>query len=188
MENTEMTPKEKLQALIVKHDLKFSYDFIPLSKSRNATPGDDGKIWKSLNWKVGLFKGSRAIIATTDYAAGEANCPSYKLTAKCPGDKRLLVAWECEHGKEAHLLGSVDYISGKKPIVPQDCDVLYSLVSDSDVLDCSTFEEWANNLGYDSDSRKAERTYRACLEIALKLRKGLGEAVLAELREACQEY
>lgn len=63
-----------------------------------------------------------------------------------------------------------------------------SLVSDADVLDCSTFEEWADNLGYDKDSRKAEATYRECLALALKLRNGLGEAALAELREAAQDY
>ena len=43
-------------------------------------------------------------------------------------------------------------------------------------------------LGYDPDSRKAEGIYRACLELALKLRNGLGEKLLAELREAVADY
>lgn len=56
------------------------------------------------------------------------------------------------------------------------------------MLDSSTFEEWANEFGYDPDSRKAEVIYRACLEIALKLRNGLGEDRLRDLRELFTDY
>lgn len=34
-----------------------------------------------------------------------------------------------------------------------------------------TFEEWAGNYGYDTDSRRAEATYRACQELGDKVRK-----------------
>jgi hypothetical protein len=67
-------------------------------------------------------------------------------------------------------------------------DVLASLVMDSSAIDYSTYEEWAGDCGHDPDSRKGEAIYRACLEIALKLRNGLGEAGLAALREAAQDY
>jgi hypothetical protein len=33
-------------------------------------------------------------------------------------------------------------------LLPEFADVLRSLVLDSDVLDCGSFEEWAENLGY----------------------------------------
>ena len=36
--------------------------------------------------------------------------------------------------------------------------------------------------------RKAEAIYKACLEIALQLRSGLGDAIINELREAGQDY
>lgn len=36
------------------------------------------------------------------------------------------------------------------------------------------FEEWAGNVGYDPDSREAERLYRACGDQALELRKLVG--------------
>jgi hypothetical protein len=39
---------------------------------------------------------------------------------------------------------------------------LNCFVSDSDCLEYD-FEEWAENLGYDPDSRKAEKTYKACI-------------------------
>jgi len=45
--------------------------------------------------------------------------------------------------------------------------ILDCLVSDAwSVLNSRGFEDWANELGYDPDSRKAERTYNACRETA----------------------
>ena len=72
--------------------------------------------------------------------------------------------------------------------VPTLRDVLYSLVSDADAIDCATFEDWAINYGYDTDSRSAEKAYRACLESGLKLRAMLGEEALTKLRELFQDY
>ena len=59
---------------------------------------------------------------------------------------------------------------------------------DADVLDYPTFEEWADTFGYDCDSRSAEKTYRDCLEIALKMRAIFGEADLTKLRDTFQDY
>lgn len=74
------------------------------------------------------------------------------------------------------------------PILPDVLDVIYSLVADSGVLDAGGFEDWAADYGYDPDSRSAESTYRACLDIALKMRGAIGEAGLESLREAFQDY
>ncbi len=73
-------------------------------------------------------------------------------------------------------------------IEPKAEDVLYSLVSDSDVLNSSGFEDWASNYGYETDSRSAEATYRACLELALKMRAAIGETGLSDLQTAFQDY
>lgn len=69
---------------------------------------------------------------------------------------------------------------------PSVTDVLSSLLNDADVLNHSSFEEWASSFGYDTDSRKAESIYRRCLEIALTLRAALGDAVVTELQELAQ--
>lgn len=73
-------------------------------------------------------------------------------------------------------------------IVPDPLDVLYSLAMDSDVLNYGTFECWAAEFGYDTDSRSAESTYRACLEIALKLRAAIGDAGMETLKTAFEDY
>jgi hypothetical protein len=75
-----------------------------------------------------------------------------------------------------------------KAIMPDTADVLHSLVSDSSVIDHPTFESWADEYGFDADSRKAEQSYRDCLAIALALRSAIGEAGLEQLREAFNDY
>jgi hypothetical protein len=68
---------------------------------------------------------------------------------------------------------------------PTALDVLECLLSDSDVEDYE-FEEWASNLGYDPDSRRAERIYKTATRQTKKLHQFLGEdyeLFLASLRE-----
>lgn len=71
---------------------------------------------------------------------------------------------------------------------PEDRNVLYCVISDADVLNYRDFEDWADCMGYDSDSRKQERIYQACMKIALSLRNGLGEAGLAEFQRLYEGY
>lgn len=217
MTDVEMKPADKIKAVCAELGLTMAAQFVPFSQSRNAKPREDGKVWRSLNWRVTLEHwpagkpfnpgNKRRAILTTDYAAGEAHCPAYKTPQRfAPGrgsanvDRQAnerRIAYECETGKRAgrasdHALGGDGFhvwaSSDKRPLLPELTDVIASLVMDAGVLDAGSFEEWASEYGYDTDSRSAEKTYRACLEIALKLRNGIGEAGLAKLREACQDY
>lgn len=200
-------PTHPLETAMATHGITIKAEFVPLSKSRNA-----GSNWKGLNWKVTLQRNGRDVI-TTDYGAGIGHCPSYNKKAPANWNRPVrmwqaaVCEWECENGFEAELAawGSMPDFKPKRrrvpaipggdverfervAILPKASDVVHSLILDSGVLDYATFEEWASEYGYDTDSRKAESTYRACLEIALKLRVGLGETIMAELREACADY
>lgn len=202
--------KHPLEAAIEAHGITVKAEFVPFSKSRNATRTDtDGKPWKSLNWKVTLQRNGRDIL-TTDYGAGVAHCPSYNKPVPAGFDRPVrfwqaaVSDWEIENGFHAEftrwggfkkkLFRSPPVPGGEverylpKTIEPKLTDVVHSLIMDASVLDSGGFEDWAAELGYDTDSRKAESIYRECLEIALKLRAGLGEAVLSKLREAAQDY
>jgi hypothetical protein len=53
--------------------------------------------------------------------------------------------------------------------------VLEALLSDASVAGYDQFEEWAADLGYDPDSRKAEKVYQACVEQTAQLRQLLGD-------------
>lgn len=59
---------------------------------------------------------------------------------------------------------------------PALADVLNSLALDaSGYENAQGFEDWANEYGYDTDSRKAERTYKVCQRQSERLREFLGE-------------
>ena len=57
--------------------------------------------------------------------------------------------------------------NGKKPTADE---VLACLASDARGVDTS-FEDWCGDYGYDTDSRKAERTFKACKRSAKKLKQ-----------------
>ena len=72
------------------------------------------------------------------------------------------------------------------PVAPPSAGVLYSLLADAEAENM-TFEDWCDEFGYNSDSIKANNTYKVCLEIAEAL-KGFSRSQIAELREALQDY
>lgn len=179
---------EEIDFYLQKHGLTVESEFIPWSRSRNAGEKDP-----SLNWKVTLKQNGRKIL-TTDYSAGMGHAPFYKKV----NHMRLLV-WqheeivrECETGFPV-TSAKIDSAMGiarqdkNRPILPDSKDVIYSLLMDAEVLHYSEFEEWAGDFGYDPDSRSDEKIYQACLKIALQFNR-LGESVIAELREAFQDY
>lgn len=153
-------------------------EFVPYSLSRNANPGAHPKDM-SLNWKVTLLKDGREIL-TTDYTAGIGHCPSYQPFKGWTADYINAIRHECERGFKRGAF--------RQKILPKPEDVVYSLAMGSGVIDYAKFEDWADEYGYDSDSRKAEATYKDCLSLALQLRNGLGDAALKELQEATQGY
>lgn len=177
-----------IKAFCEKHAISIKSDFVPFSQSRNAPKTrnvDPSK--RSLNWRV-TFQVRARDVFTTDYSAGIAHCPSYKQGARWTMDYSDLIIFETEQGHTARRMAGISWTSKGKPIHPDPLDVLHSLLSDSDVLEHATFEDWAAELGYDTDSRNAESIYRACLSIALQFRAAIGEEVMRELRELFQDY
>lgn len=163
-------------------------EFVPFSKSRNAKPNP--KILdRSLNWKVTVRHQpnksgeTQYHVLTCDYSAGIAHCPSYQPNARVTLDYAERIAHETETGRQ--YCGQV--MVGK-PIGPDPVDVIGSLIMDASAIDHPTFESWASDCGYDTDSRKAEAIYKQCLAHALALRCSLGESNLAKLREAYANY
>lgn len=70
-----------------------------------------------------------------------------------------------------------------RPVPPSAADVLYCLTSDA-LSAQQTFQSWCAELGYDSDSRRAEKTYFACQEVSDKLTKLFSLAEIEEMRNA----
>jgi hypothetical protein len=132
-------------------------------------------------------------VIETDYSAGIAHCPYHKKIRRLSGggvslyDAEFLDK-EVENGFPYRDMGGMAWLDRKNPIMPDPCSVIHSLLLDGDAIDYMSFEDWAANFGYDTDSRKAETIYRACLDTGLKLRNMFGEDLLQQLRDAFQDY
>lgn len=181
--------KQEIEDFMAARGVTVEAVFVPFSQSRNKASG-----WRSLNWRVTLKVKGREVLAT-DYSAGIGHTPSRKAD-KAPacysGNLRMWKedagAFEIENGFAAIPAFSGVYPDKKRPLLPEARDVLYSLAIDASVLNSGGFEDWAAEMGFDTDSRKAEADYRAALEIALKLRAALGDEGFAALQAACEDY
>lgn len=180
-----ITPTEAVLAEMARQGITITSEFVPWSKSRSFEEGRP--VWtRTLQWKVRLLKHGREVLAT-EYMAGIAHCPAYKAPKNVLGHSRSLVRhaaveFETEHGLEYRETGK------GRSLEPNPVDVIHSLCLDGEAIYHATFDDWACSFGYDSDSCKAEKIYRACLEIGLKMRAALGDAGFGALRAACQDY
>ena len=176
------TKRNELDSYIASLPIAYSAVFVPQSQSRKA-----GEKNLSINWKITITGKNNNL--TTDYMQGIGHIPNYPKIV--PFNSRRTIAVEAfeklasEKGIAAPNLSSR---YGDKLNPPTLKGVLYSLISDSDVLNYDSFESWAGDLGYDTDSRKAEKIYRDCIAIALKLKGIIGNEAMEKLRELFQDY
>ncbi len=75
-------------------------------------------------------------------------------------------------GRRMTLTFSQGY--GHNGAAPKVADVLDCLSSDASSVISESFEDFAATMGYDTDSRKALRTYNVCKRQADKLQRMLG--------------
>jgi len=189
---------ETLAQAIERLGLSIRAEFVPFSKSRNAAEKH-----RSLNWRVTLVQRYQngegddryRDIITTDYAQGIGHAPAYKASVKQAGSaysmlRASAIERETETGRITVFApgGLAMFQNGKAIPAPSAADVVYSLAIDADVLNYARFEDWADELGFDSDSRKDEAIYKECMADALQLRAGLGSDGLESLQRAAQEY
>lgn len=199
-----MTPTEAIAQL----GLSIKSEFVPFSLSRNNGKTKGRGLWKSLNWRVTLFRNGRDIL-TTDYSAGVGHCPGNKKPVPKTWDRPprmwvdAITKWEIENGfkagtwttwggfaAERRAATEEEVNNGKRDrvrvaIEPSTENVIHSLIMD--IVD-EPFEDWAANLGYDPDSIKAKAIYDECVEHTMKLRQWLGNDGVELLREAFQDY
>ena len=118
------------------------------------------------------FVEKNRIRIVVDYADENKNAPDwkdanhYKVTLR-KGNRQLTTYF------------SQGYAINHEPTAE---DVLDCLASDSSSVDnARSFEDWAGDYGYDTDSRKAEKIYNACRKQADKLKTFLGDTNYEEL-------
>jgi hypothetical protein len=176
-----MSDREKIiLECLERNEITLEAVFVPFTQSRSK---HDKQC--SLNWKVTVISRGKRVL-TTDYTAGAGHTPAYKLGVKNSTLREKMIAIECETGKPVDI--DLHPIHGRKPIQINTCDVFYSLIMDTEVLNYSSFENWADEFGYDSDSIKALKVYEHCLSIALKLRNALSDNTFNELKLLFEDY
>jgi len=167
------------------------------SEPRGDIRKEDGKDgWQCITYGVTLSKNEKPFwsgpysIGTGHIKPGMVRkAPHLATSTEC----HLFDAWQKKPNanyteKEAFvsMLGQVAKAINHKP---QIADVTHSLLMDgSPYFDSESFEEWASNFGYDTDSRKAEKMYQECMETGRKLNRAFTAKELETLREAAQDY
>lgn len=104
-----------------------------------------------------------ADVSPTDHnpnMEGGEKMDHWRVTLRRPGNRKMTVYFSMGSGH-----------NGKEP---DAADVLDCLASDaSGVENSQSFEDWCSEYGYNTDSRKAHRTYTICKREAERLRKFL---------------
>ena len=204
-----MTPQEKLDNFVKENKIELKNTFIPHSFSRNA-PKVDITNWDkkgntlfrekdlSLNWKIALRGNNHAF--STDYSKGIGHLgyqwlnSFHQIKSLRDAEKANSLIFDAVEKGVAYNVNTVtqfnsDFLRQKKEFPnPTVKEVLESLSLDASVVEYPTFESWAGDMGYDSNSRKDEKVYNACKEIAADFIKVVGgTAKLEQLKEILWE-
>lgn len=161
----------------------YNATFIPKSQSRNRDEKSP-----SLNWRIQLIR--NGVSYETDYMMGIGRITERERSAMKQAvgyitssgrktlDEKRIANNMAETGQIIGIDNKIRLATIKPPKLES---VVYCLLRDVDVLNHSSFEDWASNFGYDTDSRKACDIYHECLKTALKLKSMFGDVTLGEL-------
>jgi hypothetical protein len=177
------TDKTELTGYVNSLGLTYQATFQPTPQPKDKVKNPQ------LHWLITLSKGKQSM--SVPYREGVAHVIGYKhhyerMTLD-QADEQDKFRKTCETGKLYKGGVAWDIIKGQQP-APDMLDVLHCIVSDADVLNYSSYEEWAPELGYDPDSRAGEKVYQQCIAQSLALKQLIGFAAIEKLRELYQDY
>ena len=192
MSQTQTTEYAEIDNLIEELALTCAATFLPTPQPADKVPSPQ------LHWSVTLTGNGHTLV--TSYTQGCGHVLGYKqpwFRKKTYEDRQRDrdMRRVCENGKlepqptreSSSVYKELRKCGGKQP-APLLRDVLWSLIMDSDALEYS-FDEWASNLGYNPDSRKALEIFLLCQKNSTSLQKIVGGYTnLERLREAYRNY
>ena len=136
--------------------------------------GFDGENWEHDRWVINVSRPPKPEFST-EFSTGV-------------GLRVLLRARPPEIIKYPRTLHAVGWMKQHcVPNPPEVASVFSSYLTEGGAAD-ECFEDWADNFGYDKDSRKAEKAYEACKDIGFKVRGMFTPAEREELRVMLEDY
>jgi hypothetical protein len=159
-------------------DMKLRIEWKYMPQDIESKEWKEWKKWNHVRWMVKLYRKNRFIIES-EFKSGIA-CLHLEVL-KCRNNCIFYVdkLKECvRSGRDAR---------GNK-LKPSIDSFVHCLIMDAEVLDYRSFEAWANEFGYSSDSIKAKAIYDDCLKQALILRNAFSDADLKKLQDAAREF
>jgi len=167
--------EENVAAILAREGVKYDAVFVPQSLSRNSAEKA-----RTINWCVTFTRGKESM--AFDYMSGSGNIPGY-----VHGRTSAHTAANYEASEKGVYAKPGQFQRPKRVPAPAAVGVVYSLVMVDDTHGAA-FEDWALELGYDTDSRKAEEVFRACEKQTRDNVRVFGRALLEELATALQDY
>jgi hypothetical protein len=157
---------DELTEIAGEYGLTLTFEFMP-----QVFPEDTKSTDMSMKWLVTVRHRGNPLLATT-YTQGVAHCPSYSGVKWGRG---LTVAQLANLRRDC---ASPQPKGGPK----EPLTALWCIASDClTVMNCGSFEEWARELGYDTDSRKAEGIYKEIVTQYLSLKRAIGDEEIETL-------
>lgn len=185
------TTNEKPDYQIAKKELEALYLSLELAYSVSKPKGEVREGWPCISYECTFAEGR--VTQTIEYRLGVGhvkwNCMPFKIQYK---DGYVYAnVFDAIKGKQevkkdyrpivAEIAAA---LAQEQKVSPSHSEVLGNVCRDGLDAIGQTFEEWANNYGYDADSRKAEATYQACIKAyqqALSLMEHKNIEKMAEL-------
>lgn len=169
--------------------LEIKSKFVPFSVSRNSD-----EEYKSLNWKVTITSGTKVI--NVNYTKGVGSLPYPQTSFGVTNYQKRMINEAIDSAVETGIARKLTVVDKDIKFLPGNAifpiptlqEVLYSLSSDADVKNYLTYEQWASDMGFDTDSRKGEKIYDDCRKQTSEFMKLIGsEEKLTNLHEILYE-
>lgn len=194
---TESNPTEALAPLLA--SLGVTLEASSPSPGVDPAEGKDGKPWPHIAYTVTVYRhGKRVWSGPYKLGVGHVKYPApptYPQTFPRGvwRDEADEVAGVLARNRYASIFPepyakAATYFANLQKVVPTLPNVLGSLLMDgSAYFDGERFQEWAENLGYSSDSIKAKALFDTCDAIGRDLARAFSREELAQLRELARE-
>lgn len=160
--------------------------------------GHVNKDWPCIQFTVRLMFQDKRVL-DTDYSLGVGHVHpkqhhnmSVNFLGLTANEGSLLMTWQSKphtnFSNKDTWANVAAKLAKKEKLTPGLAEVLHSLLLDgSPHFNHQSFEDWAPEFGYDTDSREAERIYRLCDDIGRKLAHAIPQKTLEAAQRITQD-